>query len=72
MSYVDEHLLPGERVVYRAHLHWIVFRWCLFLLLLAVLTLIGGRLLPPSATGNDAWKLWVPAVLAALALVVAV
>jgi uncharacterized membrane protein YdbT with pleckstrin-like domain len=25
MSYVDEHLLPGERVVYRAHLHKIIY-----------------------------------------------
>jgi uncharacterized membrane protein YdbT with pleckstrin-like domain len=25
MSYVDEHLLPGEHVVYRAHLHKIIY-----------------------------------------------
>ena len=25
MGYVDRHLLPGERVVYRTRLHWIVF-----------------------------------------------
>lgn len=25
MSYVDRHLLPGERVLYRTRLHWILF-----------------------------------------------
>ena len=25
MSYVDKNLLPGEQVVYRAHLHWIIY-----------------------------------------------
>jgi uncharacterized membrane protein YdbT with pleckstrin-like domain len=25
MSYLDEHLLDGEQIVYRAHLHWIIF-----------------------------------------------
>lgn len=25
MSYLDDHLLPGERIVYRARLHWIIF-----------------------------------------------
>lgn len=27
MAYVDDNLLPGERVVYRTHLHWIVYGW---------------------------------------------
>jgi uncharacterized membrane protein YdbT with pleckstrin-like domain len=25
MSYLDDHLLPGEQIVYRARLHWITF-----------------------------------------------
>ena len=25
MGYVDEHLMTGERVVYRTSLHWIIF-----------------------------------------------
>jgi membrane protein YdbS with pleckstrin-like domain len=25
MSYLDDHLLDGERIVYRAHLHWTIF-----------------------------------------------
>lgn len=70
MSYVDDHLLPGERVVYRARLHWIAFRWSILLIALAIVAGIAGQLIStdPSA---DAWKLWVPAGLAALAIVFA-
>jgi uncharacterized membrane protein YdbT with pleckstrin-like domain len=25
MSYVDENMMPGERVLYRAHLHWVTW-----------------------------------------------
>jgi uncharacterized membrane protein YdbT with pleckstrin-like domain len=25
MSYLDDHLLPGEQIIYRARLHWIIF-----------------------------------------------
>jgi uncharacterized membrane protein YdbT with pleckstrin-like domain len=31
MSYVDENLLPGERVVYRARLHPIIYTWAIVL-----------------------------------------
>ena len=70
MSYVDDHLLPGERVVYRARLHWIAFRWSILLIALAIVAGIAGQLVStdPSA---DVWKLWIPAVLAALAVVFA-
>jgi uncharacterized membrane protein YdbT with pleckstrin-like domain len=27
MSYVENNLIPGEQVVYRAELHWIIFIW---------------------------------------------
>jgi uncharacterized membrane protein YdbT with pleckstrin-like domain len=71
MSYVDDHLLPGERVVYRARLHWVAFRWSILLIALAIVAGIAGQLVStdPSA---EVWKLWIPAVLAALAVVVAV
>lgn len=36
MSYVLENLSPGERLVYRAHLHWIIFAWPLFWLALGL------------------------------------
>ena len=38
MSYIDENLLPDERVVYRAELHWIVFAR-------AILVLVAGLIL---------------------------
>ncbi len=40
MGYVDDHLLSGEKVVYRAHLHWIIFFWPVFTLLVGVALLI--------------------------------
>jgi uncharacterized membrane protein YdbT with pleckstrin-like domain len=39
MGYVDDHLLSGEKVGYRAHQHWIIFFWPVFLLV------VGGALL---------------------------
>ena len=39
MSYVDDHLLPGERVVYRAHVHKLSF---LGPIALAIILAIGG------------------------------
>lgn len=35
MAYIDENLLPGEKIIYRAHLHWIVFLKPAFLLIIA-------------------------------------
>ena len=71
MSYVDDHLLPGERVVYRARLHWIAFRWSILLIALAIVAGIAGQLVStdPSA---DVWKLWIPAALAVLAVLSAI
>jgi uncharacterized membrane protein YdbT with pleckstrin-like domain len=42
MSYVDDHLLPGERVVYRAHIHKLSF---LGPVALAVILIVAGGLL---------------------------
>jgi uncharacterized membrane protein YdbT with pleckstrin-like domain len=70
MSYVDDHLLPGERVVYRARLHWIAFRWSILLLVLAVVVGIAGQLVSTDPAA-DQWKLWIPAALAALAAIFA-
>jgi uncharacterized membrane protein YdbT with pleckstrin-like domain len=47
MGYIDEHLLPGEQVTYRAHRHWLIFAWPVLLLLAAglaflVLVLVDG------------------------------
>jgi uncharacterized membrane protein YdbT with pleckstrin-like domain len=34
MSYLDDHLLAGERIIYRAQLHWIIFAASIGLVLL--------------------------------------
>jgi membrane protein YdbS with pleckstrin-like domain len=36
MSYLDEHLLEGERIVYRAHFHWTTFGSAIAVVLLGV------------------------------------
>jgi uncharacterized membrane protein YdbT with pleckstrin-like domain len=36
MSYLDEHLLAGERIVYRARLHWIIFAAAFAVVLLGI------------------------------------
>ena len=34
MSYLDDHLLDGEQIVYRAHLHWTIFATSILVVLL--------------------------------------
>jgi len=36
MSYLDDHLLPGERIVYRARLHWTIFLTAITVVLLGL------------------------------------
>jgi membrane protein YdbS with pleckstrin-like domain len=36
MSYLDDHLLGGERIVYRAHLHWTIFGTAIVVVLLGI------------------------------------
>jgi uncharacterized membrane protein YdbT with pleckstrin-like domain len=41
MSYLDDHLLDGEQIIYRAHLHWTIFATAiLFVLLGAALGIV--------------------------------
>jgi len=40
MAYVDDHLLSGEKVVYRAHQHWIIFFWPVFIMLAGLAFLV--------------------------------
>lgn len=42
MSYVDKSLIPGESVVYRTRLHWIVFTWPFLFTLAAMIFLLYG------------------------------
>lgn len=43
MSYATDNLLPGEKVMYEARLHWIIFSWPLVLVVIGLVMLIGGR-----------------------------
>lgn len=52
MGFIDNSLMSGEKVIYRAKLHWIVFKWAIVLLFLAFFMMadvgenaIGGFLL---------------------------
>ena len=42
MSYIDDSLMSGEHVIYRAKLHWVVFLWPVIWLVLGLL-LASGR-----------------------------
>ena len=42
MSYIDNHLMKGEVVLYRSKLHWIVFIWPVILFVLALMLFAGG------------------------------
>ena len=43
MSYVDKNLIPGEQVMYRTRLHWVVIFWHVVLGILFIL--VGGYVL---------------------------
>ena len=40
MSYLDDHLLSGEQIVYRARLHWIIFGASIFTVILGIVAAI--------------------------------
>jgi len=50
VSYIDENLLPEERVVYRAALHWIVFAHALLVMVAGVALFIALPGAPPVGT----------------------
>jgi uncharacterized membrane protein YdbT with pleckstrin-like domain len=47
MSYLDENLLEGERIVYRARLHWTIFGASILIVLLGVALAIALRMFDP-------------------------
>jgi membrane protein YdbS with pleckstrin-like domain len=47
MSYLDDHLLAGERIVYRARLHWTIFGTSIAVVVLGVALAIVLRLYQP-------------------------
>ena len=52
MGYVERHLLPGERVVYKTRLHWVLFvKPALVLLAGFVLMIVLTRCRIPRGSG---------------------
>jgi membrane protein YdbS with pleckstrin-like domain len=47
MSYLDDHLLAGERIIYRARLHWTIFALAIGVILLGVALAIVLRIYEP-------------------------
>ena len=66
MSYVDKHLVPGEAVEYRAHLHWIIFLAPLFVGLAGAVLLALG-----AVADRGPWAALLGLALLAIALIVA-
>ena len=63
MGYVERHLLPGERVIYRTRVHWIIFaRPAALTIVGLVVTLLLLRVPDPP------WLWWLGAVIAAVGL----
>jgi uncharacterized membrane protein YdbT with pleckstrin-like domain len=52
MSYLDDHLLAGEQIVYRARLHWIIFGVSIALVVVGIVLAIILQ-----ATQHDYWYL---------------
>ncbi|HZB27837.1 MAG TPA: PH domain-containing protein [Gemmatimonadales bacterium] len=65
MSYLDDHLLDGERILYRAHLHWTIFATSILVVLLGVALAIVLRIYEPAY-----WYLG--AILAGIGLLLAI
>jgi hypothetical protein len=75
LSYVEKNLMPGEKVLYKTQLHWIVLLWPVFLGLVfgASGLFLLVRALPSSGAKNSSSNLFlVPAVLLLIAAAVSV
>lgn len=68
MSYIDRHLLSGERVTFRAKRHWITFATPLFLALIGILGILGGIVTMISGGEGAAGSLFVGILLIVLPL----
>jgi uncharacterized membrane protein YdbT with pleckstrin-like domain len=71
MSYLDNNLMPDEKVLYRAKPHWIIF-WPTFLLLLIGLALFIFGIKQPLPTTSPTFHLNINTLVARLALLLAI
>lgn len=67
MGFVDESLLPGETILYRAHVHWKVFVLPAFFALASIGLIVAALVVTPIF-----WLSWVGYVLAAPAIVIGI
>ena len=70
MSYVNKVLQPHETVLYRGRLHWIIYRWALLFLVIAVACAVVTTADAVSEAMRPAWK-WASAASFVIALVAA-
>ena len=42
MSYIEKNLMNGESIVYRGHLHWVVFLWPVIWFIIAIIFFSSG------------------------------
>src|SRR5258705_12262304 len=71
MGYVERHLLPGERVLYKTRMHWVLFaRPALVVLIGAGLAIAVGQMSGGKETQAEAarWAGWVGIGIMALGL----
>jgi uncharacterized membrane protein YdbT with pleckstrin-like domain len=64
MSYVDDNLLPGERVVYRARLHPIIYSWAIVLAIVGLAAAAFGLL-----ADSMVWVSWAGAAVLLVAAI---
>jgi len=44
MTYIEQNLMNGESIVYRSHLHWIIFLWPIIWFIVAIMFFtVGGK-----------------------------
>jgi uncharacterized membrane protein YdbT with pleckstrin-like domain len=67
MGFVDDNLLTGETIVYRAHVHWKVFVLPVFFALASIGLIVASLLVPVLAP-----MFWVGCILAAPAIVIGI
>jgi membrane protein YdbS with pleckstrin-like domain len=65
MSYIDRNLLPGEQVVYRTRLHWLLFLAPVLFTVVVLLPIAGF-------VANGTWShyAWIPLAIAILILLI--
>jgi len=63
MSYIDRHLLDGEKIIFRTRLHWVLMLWPLLLAALVFLPIAGWLLI-----GQWRAYAWIPVAAALMVL----